>query len=49
MFCHGNAGNISHALPFAKVIYGLGMNVLLFDYRGYGESDNAKSAEVGRI
>lgn len=39
LFCHGNAGNISHALPFAKVIHGLGCNVLLLEYRGYGRSE----------
>ena len=41
IFCHGNAGNVSGTLPFAQVLYKLGMNVLLFDYRGFGESSGA--------
>jgi hypothetical protein len=46
LFCHGNAGNISHALPFAKVIHGLGLNVLLLEYRGYGRS-TGRPTELG--
>lgn len=36
---HGNAGNISHRLQLLQVLHELGVNVLLFDYRGYGRSD----------
>ncbi|MCX5714918.1 MAG: alpha/beta hydrolase [Candidatus Omnitrophica bacterium] len=38
LFCHGNAGNISHRLEKAKFFHQLGCNVFLFDYRGYGKS-----------
>ena len=38
LFCHGNAGNISHRLETAEYLVSLGANVLLFDYRGYGKS-----------
>ncbi len=38
LFCHGNAGNISHRLETVALLHGLGLNVLLFDYRGYGKS-----------
>jgi len=45
MLCHGNAGNISHRLESAHFLLGLGVNVLLFDYRGYGESEGTPSEE----
>lgn len=38
LFLHGNAGNISHRLESIKVFNSLGMNVFIFDYRGYGKS-----------
>jgi uncharacterized protein len=39
IWCHGNAGNISHRLENARrLVDALGMDILLFDYRGYGLS-----------
>lgn len=38
LFCHGNAGNISHRLVTIQTLHVLGFNVLVFDYRGYGRS-----------
>ncbi|OQA57062.1 MAG: haloalkane dehalogenase [Candidatus Omnitrophica bacterium ADurb.Bin277] len=38
LFCHGNAGNISHRLGKAVFLNRLGLNVFMFDYRGYGKS-----------
>ncbi len=39
LYAHGNAGNLSHRIPDAEVWRrGLGLSVLLFDYRGYGRS-----------
>lgn len=36
---HGNAGNIGHRIPIAKVLAdSLHCNVLMLEYRGYGES-----------
>ncbi|KAI9673837.1 MAG: hypothetical protein M1829_003955 [Trizodia sp. TS-e1964] len=36
---HGNAGNIGHRIPIAKVFQqSLGCNVLMLEYRGYGLS-----------
>jgi hypothetical protein len=39
LFFHGNAGNISHRLPKARILHALGLNVFLLDYRGYGRSE----------
>lgn len=38
LFCHGNAGNISHRLGFVQRFQQLGIPLLVFDYRGYGQS-----------
>ena len=36
---HGNAGNIGHRIPIAKVLEeNIGCNVLMLEYRGYGLS-----------
>src|SRR5207248_2460746 len=43
LFCHGNAGNISHRLDKLQIFHKLGLNVLLFDYRGYGQSEGVPS------
>lgn len=43
LFCHGNAGNISHRVYSAQYLVSLGVNVLMFDYRGYGRSDGRPS------
>lgn len=39
LFCHGNAGNISHRLDNLVRLHALGITVLIFDYRGYGNSE----------
>ena len=46
LFAHGNAGNISHRLDSIQVFHDLGLNVLIFDYRGYGRS-TGKPGENG--
>lgn len=38
LVCHGNAGNISHRLDTLRRFHDIGLNVLLFDYRGFGQS-----------
>lgn len=38
LFCHGNAGSMSHRVETAEIFHSLGMNVMLFDYCGYGRS-----------
>lgn len=43
IFCHGNAGNISHRLEKIKIFINLNLDVLIFDYRGYGMSKGSPS------
>jgi len=43
LFFHGNAGNISHRLDSLKIFNDLGLDVLIFDYRGYGRSQGSPS------
>lgn len=45
LFCHGNAGNISHRLDSIKIFHRLGLGVLIFDYRGYGKSKGSPDEE----
>jgi len=46
LFCHGNAGNIWNRIDSIWRFHDLGMNVLIFDYRGYGKSSGTPS-ELG--
>ncbi|MBI4611189.1 MAG: alpha/beta hydrolase [Candidatus Rokubacteria bacterium] len=47
LWCHGNAGNISHRLDNIREIHRrLGLGVFIFDYRGYGRSDG-RPGEAG--
>ena len=45
LFCHGNAGNISHRLDSIRIFHDLGLSVLIFDYRGYGRSEGSPTEE----
>ncbi len=45
LFCHGNAGNISHRFDSIKIFHRLGLGVLIFDYRGYGKSKGSPDEE----
>jgi fermentation-respiration switch protein FrsA (DUF1100 family) len=46
LFFHGNAGNISHRLASIGQFLGLGLSVMIIDYRGYGQSEG-KTTEAG--
>jgi fermentation-respiration switch protein FrsA (DUF1100 family) len=46
LFCHGNAGNISHRLDSIRIFHRLELDVFIFDYRGYSESEG-KPSESG--
>lgn len=39
VFCHGNAGNLTHRVDIAERFAERGIQTLLFDYRGYGRSE----------
>ena len=43
LFLHGNAGNISHRVENLHLLHGLGLSVLILDYRGYGLSQGSIS------
>ena len=46
LVCHGNAGNISGRLDRSLLLHRrLGVDVLLFDYRGFGRSEGRPSEE----
>lgn len=45
LFSHGNAGNISHRMDSIRIFHSLGMNVLIYDYRGYGQSSGRASEQ----
>jgi len=46
LFFHGNAGNISHRLESIMIFNRLGLDLLIVDYRGYGQS-TGKPGEQG--
>lgn len=39
LWFHGNAGNITHRLDNMRQLLDLGLDVFIFDYRGYGKSE----------
>ena len=47
LYCHGNAGNVSHRAEILQTLHeSVGVSVLAFDYRGYGRSEG-KPNEAG--
>lgn len=43
LYCHGNGGNVSHYTDRARYLGMQGLDVLMFDYRGFGRSTGAPS------
>jgi len=44
LFCHGNAGNVTHRVEAIRLLGRVaGASVLCFDYRGYGRSEGRPS------
>ncbi len=40
LFCHGNAGNIEHRAGLMNTLHHrVGVSAMIFDYRGYGQSE----------
>ena len=46
LFSHGNAGNISGRLETLRILNSLNLNVLIYDYQGYGNSEGKSSEET---
>lgn len=45
LWCHGNAGNISHRAHNVALLVPWGISVFIFDYRGYGASGGTITEE----
>jgi uncharacterized protein len=45
LLCHGNAGNVGDRVVHARSLSDAGLDVVLFDYRGYGRSSGRPSEE----
>jgi uncharacterized protein len=45
IYCHGNGGNLSYYLDTVAFLNQLNLNCLIFDYRGYGDSEGKPSEE----
>ncbi len=45
IYCHGNAGNIGNRVLKLRALNEIGLNVFIFDYRGYGNSAGRPSEE----
>ncbi|MDP6685427.1 MAG: alpha/beta hydrolase [Candidatus Omnitrophota bacterium] len=43
LFVHGNAGNIGDRIDKIELLHKLGLNIFIFDYRGYGKSKGIPS------
>lgn len=43
IFCHGNGGNIPDCLGTIRILHELDLHLLIFDYRGYGDSSGRPS------
>lgn len=46
LFSHGNGGNISHRISKIIMLNKLGLDVFIYDYRGYGKSEG-RASEAG--
>jgi pimeloyl-ACP methyl ester carboxylesterase len=46
LYLHGQSGNLSNAVDALASLHSVGVNVLAFDYRGYGQSQFARPSEA---
>jgi len=46
IFCHGNAGTIGNRLDTLRIVHGLRLATLIFDYQGYGRSSGSPSEKA---
>ena len=47
LVCHGNGGDVAHRTHLLRALSPAGIDVLVFDYRGYGLSGDAAPSEEG--
>jgi uncharacterized protein len=47
IWCHGNAGNIVNRLDNLRLLFQQDLSVFLFDYRGFGKSQQLRPSEQG--
>jgi hypothetical protein len=47
LYLHGQNGNLGDAVDDLAALHAVGMNILAFDYRGYGQSQFARPNEAG--
>ncbi len=47
LYCHGNGGNLTDVSGLARDLAVYGLDVLIFDYRGYGRSGGSVTDEWG--
>ena len=45
LFFHGNAGNIEHRLDKLLLLWEIGLNIFIIDYRGFGKSEGRLTEE----
>lgn len=45
LYCHGNGANIANRINLCLYLRELGLNVFIFDYRGYGKSQGRPSEQ----
>jgi hypothetical protein len=48
LLCHGNAGDVRDRIPHVRLLAAAGLDVLVFDYRGYGASSGRPTVEGTR-
>lgn len=46
LFFHGNGGNMSHRRDSIEIFHHLGLDVLIIDYQGYGESEGVPGEQA---
>lgn len=46
LYLHGRTGDLSGTVPALAAIHAAGVNVLAFDYRGYGQSEYTRPTEA---
>jgi uncharacterized protein len=45
LFSHGNGGNVSHRVGTLRMLHEIGVGTLMYDYRGYGDSEGTPTEE----